>query len=69
MLESDPICDEIEVLNNNEINESNELFPEESVENEVFFKSFSLSPPQNINDTVVDTNISFPCAQSNKKSM
>ncbi|KAF0752125.1 AP2/ERF domain-containing protein PFD0985w-like [Aphis craccivora] len=39
MLESDPICDEIEVLNNNEINESNELFPEESVENEVFLKN------------------------------
>lgn len=69
MLESEPIYNGIEVLN--DMNDSNDLFTEEIQieENVEFLKSFSLSPPQNINTTVIDSNISIPCAQLNKKSM
>lgn len=71
MIEIDPICDGIEVLN--KMNESNELLTEEiHIDGNVeFLKSFSLSPPQNISTRVIDSNAntSIPFVQSNKKSM
>lgn len=69
MLESDPICYWIEVIN--EMNESSELFTNEVQidKNLGFLNGFSLSSSKSIMTTVKDSNIRIPCAQSNKKSM
>lgn len=69
MLESDPICEGIEVIN--EMNESNELFTDEIQIDETvrFLNSFSSNSHESIRTTVKHSNISVPCLQSIKKSM